>query len=1082
MPPDIRNFFGKGGALPSAKKEATKADESTVKKRRNRRVVSDSDDDEPVPQPKKLPAKRAVKESPKGQETTTDDYFASSSKPKKSNAASVKKEVKSESSTSQKATPQKATPKVASRAKKEEAAKLATTGRKKTSSSYTAADEDALLNDEGGGGDDIFADDAKKNGRRKDDGYVESDSDDEILPKPKAVRGRKSPTMDLESDDEDGNIVMMDAPAPTRGTTAASKKRKSISVDLEEDSEADGPPKKGFKKNSTAKKPAPRKARAKKEEVLEDAGMKEIFAGIPLVRPPTPPPKDPNVKWKFQPGPGGNSGAPPEADDRDWDIGADNCLAGMTFVFTGLLQTISRDRGNEIVKKYGGRVTGAPSKKTTYVVLGTDAGPSKLRKINELGIDTIDENGLYALISRVPANGGDGKAAAKALEKKKADEAKVKAEAKKQEEEDRARAAETEKEARRKAEIRGLAPPPAGKSRDPMNGQLWTTKYAPTSLGQICGNKGQVEKIQTWLRRWQESQKTNFMMGGQDGSGKYRAIIIHGPPGIGKTTAAHLAAKLAGFDVIESNASDTRSKKLVENGLADVLNNTSLLGYFAADGDEVDLKKKKIVLIMDEVDGMSAGDRGGVGALAKICKTTEIPMILICNDRKLQKMKPFDFVTFDMPFRRPTVEQVRSRIATICLREGLKLPMNVIDNLIEGSNKDIRQIINMVSQVKLDQVTMDINQSRGMSKAWEKHVVLKPWDICHKILSGGLSSSVSKVTLNEKIELYFNDHEFSYLMVQENYLKCKPILASNRGYSEREYKFKVMELADKAAESVSDGDLVDRMIHGSQQQWGLMPTHAVFSTVRPASFMSGAMTGQTQFTQWLGNNSKAGKLSRYIKEIQSHMRMKTSADRHEIRQSYLPVMWTKTIGRMQTDGKEAVDEVISLMDSYYLTREDIDFITELGLDYQSEENAKIESQTKATFTRLYNKRSHPVPFMKASNLGAPMKAAPKVAPDLEEAIEEEDEEVVVAEPVEEDDEGVDLKEDKYIKQPKQKKPAAPRKKKATTKTAKGKKSAKADDDDDDDILDDDEEEEEEVKPKKAAKTKAKAAPRVRPKK
>ena len=794
---------------------------------------------------------------------------------------------------------------------------------------------------------------------------MEIDSDDELFPKPKKSTTKSKPTISKKKEDVDmkdvgndntfvaaddsGDMMVIDKPAPKSG----SKKRKSVDLESDDDEDDIKPAVKSVKSKSSKQPPA-KKPRAPKKNEPESSAVQAILDNIPTVRPPTPPPKDPDHKfdWRKAGAGGGNSGPPPAAGSKDIPVGEENCLVGLTFVFTGLLETLSREEGQELVKRYGGKVTTSPSGKTSFVVLGSDAGPSKLRKIADLKLKTINEDGLLELIRIMPANGGDGKAAEKNLEKKKADMEKIQKEAEEMEQEDKRKVTEAEKaekEAQRLAALKGSAPHPPAVRKPDLSSQLWTSKYAPTSMNQICGNKGAVEKIQNWLKGWPTAHKYGFTKMGADGLGGYRAIIVHGPPGIGKTTAAHLAAKLAGYDVLESNASDTRSKKLVESGLNEVLNNNSLLGYFAGDGKDVDKHKKKIVLIMDEVDGMSAGDRGGVGALAKVCKKTDIPMILICNERKLPKMKPFDHVTCDIPFRRPTVEQVRSRIATICLREGLKLPINVIDALIEGSNKDIRQIINMISTAKLDQTAMDFDQSKSMTKAWEKHVVLKPWDICQKLLGGGMFAPSSKATLNDKIELYFNDHEFSYLMIQENYLNTKPSLVSQ--LSGREAKLKALQLADGAAESISDGDLVDRMIHGSQQQWSLMPTHAVFSTVRPASYIAGLVQGRTQFTTWLGNNSKLNKLLRYVKEIQSHMRLRSSGDRHEIRQQYLPVLWTQMIKRLEVEGKDCIEEVIDLMDSYFLTRDDFDYMLELGLGPQDEEKVKIETQTKAGFTR-----------------------------------------------------------------------------------------------------------------------------------
>lgn len=927
--------------------------------------------------PKKPPPKKANKEpSPELQETTTSEFFASKNKPKRSEPVK-KKPVES----TPKPTPVKANGK-ASKSSTPATNKRGPGRPKKQVTSYAAKDdEDEFPDDDLDDADDIFGEDFKPRGKKDD--YVEvAASDDDDLPVPLPHRGtpkrpaKKQKTVkdddDFDPEDEDVDMKEVDAEddfvdpdedeqatkSNPKKISTASKKRKTPELeDEDEDEEQEEEPKSKRgrpKKDAPAKAPA--KKKAKKEEAVESKDIQAIYDSIPLVRPPTPPPKDETAKfdWRQKAGGGNADAAPVGGDSVPMPSGSETCLAGLTFVFTGVLQRWGRTEAQELVKRHGGKVTGQPSKNTNYIVLGQDAGPSKLRKIQDLNIKTIDEDGLTALIERLTAAGnqGDSKAQAAYKEKQRKEEEKIKAQAAEMEREEQARLkALKTAEAAKNAKV-SSASASVNSSEPAVDSRLWTTKYAPSSLNQICGNKATVEKLQRWLQRFPKSLKTNFKLAGPDGSGSFRAVILHGPPGIGKTTAAHLVAKMEGYDIVESNASDTRSKKLVEQGLRGVLSTNSLNGYFAGDGKKVEAGKKKMVLIMDEVDGMSAGDRGGVGALAAVCKKTEVPMILICNDRRLPKMKPFDYVTFDLPFRRPTVDQIRSRIMTIAFREGLKMPAPVINALIEGSNADIRQVVNMISTAKLDQEAMDFDKGKSMSKAWQKHVVLKPWDITQKILGGGMFAASSNATLNDKIELYFNDHEFSPLMLQENYLGTSPMQALQCNGPEK--KLKLLELASNAADSISDGDLVDRMIHGSQQQWSLMPAHAIFSFVRPASFVAGSTAGhQTRFTSWLGKNSSQGKLTRQVKEIQAHMRLRSSGDRHEVRQQYVPILWQQLVKRLEEGGKDAVPEIIELMDSYFLTKDDWDAIMELGVGPMVQEKIKIASQDKASFTRLY---------------------------------------------------------------------------------------------------------------------------------
>ncbi len=76
--------------------------------------------------------------------------------------------------------------------------------------------------------------------------------------------------------------------------------------------------------------------------------------------------------------------------------GAPNCLEGLTFVITGVLDSLEREDAADIIKKYGGKVTGSLSGKTSYMVVGEEAGESKLAKVWNRGMNNRKDIPLFS--------------------------------------------------------------------------------------------------------------------------------------------------------------------------------------------------------------------------------------------------------------------------------------------------------------------------------------------------------------------------------------------------------------------------------------------------------------------------------------------------------------------------------------------------------------------------------------------------------------------------------------------------------------------------------------------------------------
>jgi replication factor C subunit 1 len=193
----------------------------------------------------------------------------------------------------------------------------------------------------------------------------------------------------------------------------------------------------------------------------------------------------------------------------------------------------------------------------------------------------------------------------------------------------------------------------------------WTEKYRPKVPNDIVGNQSMVKQLHDWLRSWEDQ----FLHSGQKGKGKKqadsgakKAVLLSGPPGIGKTTTAKVVSQMLGLQAIEVNASDSRGKadSKIEKGVGGSTSNSikELISNATLNYSNNRLKRPKAVLVMDEVDGMSAGDRGGVADLIASIKMSKIPIICICNDRYSQKLKSLVNYCLLLNFRKPTKQQV----------------------------------------------------------------------------------------------------------------------------------------------------------------------------------------------------------------------------------------------------------------------------------------------------------------------------------------------------------------------------------------------------------------------------------------
>ncbi len=194
----------------------------------------------------------------------------------------------------------------------------------------------------------------------------------------------------------------------------------------------------------------------------------------------------------------------------------------------------------------------------------------------------------------------------------------------------------------------------------------WSEKYRPKKFEEVKGQDEVINRLKRFVVLFPKAQK---------------AVLLYGPPGVGKTTLAYVLAGETNSEIFELNASDLRNRDKMKEVLKPAIEQKSLV------------KKRKIILV-DEVDGVSESDRGGLPELLKLIEISPYPIILTANDAWNKSLAPLRRKTDMVQLRELDYKTMKLVLFDILRKESMFIDNDIITGIAIKAKGDLRAAIN----------------------------------------------------------------------------------------------------------------------------------------------------------------------------------------------------------------------------------------------------------------------------------------------------------------------------------------------------------------------------------------------------